>query len=188
MSSIDNSKKDEFSCGNESRLPDSPTKPSEIRRPGFDSPPPPKETPSLKMRLDRHEEDPEMYQDAAEGGDLNARYKLAMCYYFGKGTKRNMEETVKHLQIAAESDHERSQYELSGIYKHGRDEIKKDTEKANFWLQKAAENGDRDAQYDLAAFYMKEKDNEKAKFWYSKLAENGERHAQIILDKLSTDK
>src|ERR1043165_5208014 len=42
---------------------------------------------------------------------------------------------------------------------------------------KVAENGDIDAQYNLAQYY-EEKNLEKAFYWYQKTAENGNNNAQ----------
>src|ERR1700752_910776 len=58
----------------------------------------------------------------------------------------------------------------------------KNLEKAFYWYQKAAENGDIDAQYNLALLYKNgegtEENLEKAFYWYQKAAENNVKEAQ----------
>lgn len=55
---------------------------------------------------------------------------------------------------------------------------KKDLAKAFYWMQKAAEHGDRDGQFNLAWFYEEGigtgVDPDKAKYWYQCAAE--QRH------------
>lgn len=52
--------------------------------------------------------------------------------------------------------------------------VKKDLEKALYWIRRAADHGDRDGQYRLAGFYEDaigiERDMEQAIFWYRKAA------------------
>src|SRR6266498_326708 len=61
----------------------------------------------------------------------------------------------------------------------------KDLYKAFYWHRNAAENGDIEAQYNLASLYYEgkgtEKNLEKAFYWYQKAAKNGHKFAQIIL-------
>src|ERR1044071_6117735 len=49
------------------------------------------------------------------------------------------------------------------------------------WNQEVVENGDINAQYNLAQKYYKEKNLEKAFYWYQKAAENGNIDAQFNL-------
>ncbi len=69
-----------------------------------------------------------------------------------------------------------AQYNLAILYEDG-EGTEKNLEKAFYWYQKAAENGDSMAQYHLALSYYKgegiEKNLEKAFYWYQKAAENG---------------
>src|ERR1044072_4255955 len=52
------------------------------------------------------------------------------------------------------------------------------------WNQEAVENGDINAQYNLAQKYYEEKNLEKAFYWYQKAAENGNIDAQNDLGSL----
>ena len=50
------------------------------------------------------------------------------------------------------------------------------------WNQEVVENGDINAQYNLAQKYYKEKNLEKAFYWYQKAAENG--YIEILKHKM----
>src|ERR1051326_3623775 len=56
-------------------------------------------------------------------------------------------------------------------------DVEKNFEKAFYWYQKVADNGDDSAMYNLAACYENgegtEKNLEKAFYWHQKAAENG---------------
>ncbi len=61
--------------------------------------------------------------------------------------------------------------------------IDKDMEKSFYWTKRAAEHGDRDAQYNLAELFYEagiviEPDMEMAKEWYIKAAMQGQTEAQ----------
>ena len=49
------------------------------------------------------------------------------------------------------------------------------------WNQEVVENGDINAQYNLAQKHYEEKNLEKAFYWYQKAAENGNIRAQFSL-------
>ena len=61
----------------------------------------------------------------------------------------------------------------------------KNYEKAAFWLHKAAEQGDPEAQYNLAVVYSKgqgvSQDQERAFHWFAEAAERGVVSAQARL-------
>src|SRR6266542_3921162 len=61
----------------------------------------------------------------------------------------------------------------------------KDLYKAFYWHRNAAENGDIEAQSNLAKLYEEgkgtEKDLKKAFYWYQKAAKNNVKEAQYIL-------
>ncbi len=65
--------------------------------------------------------------------------------------------------------------------------IKKDDHEAFSWTQKAALNGDRDAQYNLGEFYEEgiiiTKDLVKARYWYHQAAKQQQAEAILKLKK-----
>jgi len=74
---------------------------------------------------------------------------------------------------------------LGCLYKDG-ECTEKDFEKATYWYNKAAENGNEFAQCNLGKCYNSgigvEKDLEKAIYWFNKSAENGNNIAQYNLE------
>src|SRR2546423_1223039 len=85
---------------------------------------------------------------------------------------------------AAEDNDEVKQFNLALLY----EEEAENVEKAFYWYQKEAENGNNNAQYSLARLYYNgegtEKNLEKAFYWYQKAAENGNNNAQYNLAHL----
>jgi len=77
-------------------------------------------------------------------------------YY--RGEKRK----VKHLHRFAEEGEVDSQHNLAKRYQEG-DMVKKDSEKAAFWYQRAAFKGDKEAKEHLDAFLKDKKNRLKKK-------------------------
>src|SRR5437763_561994 len=77
-----------------------------------------------------------------------------------------------------------TQYNLAALYNNG-EGTEKNLEKAFYWFQRAAENGNTDAMNSLATFYENgkgtEKNLEKAFYWFQKAAENGNTDAMNCL-------
>lgn len=70
--------------------------------------------------------------------------------------------------------------------------VERDLEKALLWTRRAAEHGDRDAQYNLAdCFYwpglVVEMDVEEAGAWYRRAAEQGHPEARIKCQALGIE-
>jgi TPR repeat protein len=88
-----------------------------------------------------------------------------------------------NLALAEQGDAE-AQFDAALSYYEGK-KVKKDDEKAFFWMGKAAEQGHIKAQFNMGAFYGNgigvPKDREKAFFWYTKSAEQGLSNAQFVL-------
>ncbi len=78
-----------------------------------------------------------------------------------------------------------AQYKLSGDYRYGFDGVPKDPQKSLYWMEQAAQNGHKEAQYSLSLKYAtgKEtpKDNEKSILWLTKAAQGGHVGAQLSL-------
>lgn len=99
------------------------------------------------------------FQRAAAQGDLDALYALSCCYTRGEGTAEFLEKGRELLKEAAEEGHFRAQFDLGMLYYQGYGEknaagesfgfVEQDFDKAVFWLQKAAAQGDAMALYFL---------------------------------------
>ncbi|EXX50138.1 Skt5p [Rhizophagus irregularis DAOM 197198w] len=100
---------------------------------------------------------------------------LAIYYYNGQETEKNLEKAFYWFQKAAENDNEATMFFLANCYKIG-EGIEKNLEKAFYWYQKAAEYSNEVAMLHLAKCYYDgegiEKNLEEAFYWYQKAAEN----------------
>ena len=138
---------------------------------------------------------------AAEQGHVEAQYKLALAYENGNGMTKDLSEAVKWYRKAAEQGHVEAQYKLALAYENGYG-ITQDLSEAVKWYHKAAElkhpeasrhlqsaevllaaqNGNAEAQYNLALAYENgngmTKDLSEAVKWYRKAAEQGHAGAQ----------
>lgn len=111
----------------------------------------------------------QLYRKAAEQGDAEGQYRLGSCYYFGSGVETNEQEALAWYRRAAEQGSARAMHSLGSYYEYrNRSEsikwhskgaeagdpssqkyigsaymngsgVKRDYEKAVYWLQKAAD-------------------------------------------------
>jgi len=92
----------------------------------------------------------------------------------------------KHLtaNVTSGQFHIKMRHFFGFIYNHG---VERNMEKANYWLTKAAEQGDADAQYYFGLIHQKgqgvPKDYSKAAEWFAKAAEQGHAKAKDSLAK-----
>ena len=89
--------------------------------------------------------------------------------------EREREENLKtfddYLEAAQNGD-EKAQYAVGNIYSVGNLEVDKDEEKAVYWWEQSAENGNDDAMKRLGEYYKKSRQKEKAVIWYRKYAKS----------------
>jgi len=126
----------------------------------------------------------EWYGKAAEGGDPNAMYKLAMAYLNGNGVAQDLTEAFGHFRKAAEAGNAEAMYTLAQAY-HAGQGLEKDLSQAVHWYNKAAEAGNAEAMHSLAAMYFTgeglAKDNSRAVEWLVKAAKAGSTQAMYNL-------
>ncbi len=112
---------------------------------------------------------------SAEQGDAKAQFKLALCYEYGYGVKKNFDEAMKCFCKAAEQGNAEAQYKLGWCYGEGAG-MAKDKTVAVKWYRKSAEQGYTEAQYQLANYYSRgygvEQDKAEAVKWWHKAAES----------------
>ncbi len=133
----------------------------------------------LKKALD-------LYVQAADRGDSEAKYIAGGMYYKGYGTVKDLTKAFTYLYNAAldgsstpDSQKLLGQFFLQGI------NVPKNYSEAMKWYTLAAENGDRDAQSELGFLYYTGKGGErnfaKAFHWYEKSAFQGLAVSQYSL-------
>ena len=94
----------------------------------------------------------ENIQMAISLDDPEAYYLLALIYEDGYGdTRRDLRKMVDNLTLSAQKGYIEAQYILGEMYKDG-DEVVKDRSRAIFWLNKAANQGHKDAKFELKYF------------------------------------
>lgn len=103
---------------------------------------------------DEYSDDPEKafywFEKAAEQGHTEAEYKLGHCLKCRVGTRYSWPEgALPYFLRAAEKGHVGAMKELFDLYSHELSCDKWDFDKAAYWIRKAAETGDDDAEYEL---------------------------------------
>ncbi len=133
------------------------------------------------------------YQDAAqwlrpwaEKGQVEAQYRLGTLYENGQGIAKNLEEAKKWFRNAAAQGHVRARRRLEAL--EGKPARDSSETVAIKWYLDLAEQGDPEAQYNLAFMYETgfsvPKDNGKAAHWYESAAEKKHVLAQMRLGLL----
>ena len=92
------------------------------------------------------------YRKAAEQGDAQAKWGLALCYAYGEGVGQDYVQAVTWYREAAEQGFADAQLNLGYCYANG-EGVPKDFGQAVAWWRKAAEQGDARAQFYMALFY-----------------------------------
>ena len=145
----------------------------------------------------------EWYLKAAEQGNASAQTDLGLMYLNGDGVEQSDAKAAEWVLKAAEQGYARAQCKLGCMYRDGTG-VERSYEKARDWYlkaveqgfayakyhllklyQKAAEQGDADAQLKLGSMYYNgtgvAQSYEKAVEWYRKAAEQRDADAQYHL-------
>lgn len=92
---------------------------------------------------------------SAEQDNVLALYNLSVFYREGIGTAVNYKQEFDALLMSAEQGNKDAQYNLSKTYRFGSSQVEINTEKAIFWLEECAEQGDIDAMWELGDLLFK---------------------------------
>lgn len=124
------------------------------------------------------------YHDAADNHkNENAAHSLAFLYYNGQGVEQNKKTAYDYWMIAAEGGIIQAQRLISEEYMRG-EYLEEDNEKGRIWMEKAAEQGDVEAQIMLGKYYVSDlgfDDERKAFSWFMKAAEQGNAEALYLV-------
>ncbi len=122
------------------------------------------------------------YRLAADRGDPQGAFSLALAYLRGRGVEENRQVAIGWLEKAALTNHSGAIYNLGLLAIDG--EIQ-DFDKARTMFSRAADLGNNDAAYALGLLYKQgrgvERDPQKAAQWFRKAAEDGIVAAQVDL-------
>ncbi|RNC73240.1 MAG: sel1 repeat family protein [Desulfuromonadales bacterium] len=128
-------------------------------------------------------------RNAAQRGNSDAAFRLALMYLNGTGTPRNRSEAARYMKMAAERGHQRAQYYLGTFYYEGTG-VKEDRQAAALWIRKAAEGGDAEAQYAYGMLLLSGDgvpvDKVTAMEWLGKASRQGNQGARDVLQELVT--
>lgn len=125
----------------------------------------------------------EMIEKRADAGQSVAQYQYGM-YLMENGKKKK---AMKYFEMAAIQNNPDAQLQLGNIFfsSLGKHRKENDLSSAKYWFEKAANNGDREAMYNLAmiSYYRVDGtvDFQKAKTWLEKSAEKGYPYAHFQL-------
>jgi len=122
---------------------------------------------------DRNEEALQLMQQCAESGDPVACYLVAFWYSNGEGAPVNLKCSAEWLhrhEILAEGGNSEAQWEMGQHFRFG-NLLSLNIDRANYWLELAAENGWGAAQHHLAWYletgqYGYAQDKQAAEQWY----------------------
>lgn len=130
----------------------------------------------------------EWWAKSAKQDNADAINNMAICYQFGRGSKKDStlavslyESAIKkgnqyvipqHEQIVNNTGSVFSCLLLHECYQKGIG-VSKDPKKAAYYLEKAAEKGDLDSQYSTALYYLNTRQSDKALAWFKKAAKQG---------------
>lgn len=81
-----------------------------------------------------------LYTHAADKGDVDAQFALAVCYDTGKGVKKDPYLAFQWYYRAAENGDSTAQQNVAYCYSHGYG-VRENNDKAMMWLERAANNG-----------------------------------------------
>lgn len=91
----------------------------------------------------------QLYKTISEGCEnIDAVFNLAMCYYRGIGTEKNVQEALKWFMNAAEQGDDQAMYNIAITYHDGK-EVNRDMNEAKKWYMKAASKGNQRAIAEL---------------------------------------
>ena len=125
----------------------------------------------------------QQYILAAKQGNVDAQYNLGECYYFGKGTKKDISKAIEWYTTAANHGHSEAQFRLGECYNSGTG-VSVNVNEAIRWYKMAAEQGHAESQYKLGNCYYYgigigiEKNDDEAEKWYKMAADRGHLKAQ----------
>ncbi|NOY63564.1 MAG: sel1 repeat family protein [Gammaproteobacteria bacterium] len=126
----------------------------------------------------------ELLKAAAEAGDNNAAFSLALAYEQGIGTEVDLDQYFKWIHHSAEGGDAKAMVKLALAYDLGQG-IEVDAKAFFEWTKKAAQLGDSDAMYNLAIAYDEGSGTEPNSRcylqWMEKSAEAGDRDAMFNL-------
>jgi len=115
------------------------------------------------------------FKDAADLGNADAQYRVALMYRDGFGVEKNNSESLKYFEFSGNNGNLRAMQYLGDAYLNGI--IDFDEKKSFWWHLKAAERGNPTSQYQIAVMYRDgngvEKDDRLSESWFKSCVYSG---------------
>jgi hypothetical protein len=125
---------------------------------------------------------------AAEAGDRDAQYRLALLRGSGVGAEKSDPIALEWLRKAAAQRHPDAEYLLGVVHATGRYGVERDDRLAAVWLRRAARQGHLDAQVSLGLAYAEgrgvSRDASEAYGWLLEAARRGHPAAIELVRKI----
>jgi len=126
---------------------------------------------------------------AANTGNKESQYALALAYQEGRGTEKNLDQARVWYEKAAGQGEPNALYTLGHMGHHGLG-MKQDFDRAAKWYRAASDQGHPKAMYNLARLYMRgigvERSFATAVAWIEKAANQGMFEAQWRMGEIYT--
>lgn len=123
----------------------------------------------------------DFFESAALQGDTYSQYQLAGMYLRGQGVPKDDIKAFQLFESASNSGCDVAQLELGVMFANGEGMKAPDYEKAAYWYEKAAEQGNPRAQYFLSRLFKEglgvTKDEKKAFQLLQQASNNGDERA-----------
>jgi len=132
------------------------------------------------------------HKTAADLGVIDSQYRLHVFFFSKDDEHMDYELGRQYLEKAAKQEHIASEKLLARCYLTP-DFGFEDERLFVFWMTKAAEHGDAEAQRILGESYIRlddgilPKDYKKASYWLYKAAEQNDFHAMILMAEIYSD-
>ncbi len=128
-----------------------------------------------------------LIEERASRNDLEGRYFLGLCLYYGIGKEIDYHKAYAHFHYAAERGHHLSQRYVGEC--HFREQgVEKDDTIGMCWLIQAAEGGDSFSQFQVGEHLLKgigyDQNVETALYWLCRAASQSNVQAQELLGLL----
>jgi S1-C subfamily serine protease len=126
-----------------------------------------------------------------EENDPEVQYYLGKHHYYGHATPKNYQKASKWLSKSASASYLPSHEYLGYVYDFGDKTLHEDNVEALAWYRRAAENGFKGAQANLASMYEFGEGTpiniDEAVRWYRKAIQNNSQYAKCRLAKIYID-
>ena len=127
------------------------------------------------------------WMQKAADGVVNAQYWYGMMLLEGRGVQPDPTQALYWMEKAADAGMAEAQVTVAGLLVDGSINGRKDHEKALSLYRNAAESGNVDAMFSLAAMYGGGHDvpenRQQAQLWFRKAAQRGNGLAQMMLGR-----